>query len=107
VSAHSSSDDPTRYRDERITDQWRKKDPIARFRAWLINQGVLDAAADDKLRADLEAEVREIIAAQEKVTPPPLSSLVDDVFAEVPPHLQEQLQELTALPRQKLGGVHQ
>jgi pyruvate dehydrogenase E1 component alpha subunit/2-oxoisovalerate dehydrogenase E1 component alpha subunit len=107
VSAHSSSDDPTRYRDERITDEWRKKDPIARLRTWLTAQGLLDAAADEKLRAELEAEVRETIAAQEKVAPPPLATLVEDVFAEVPRHLREQLAELEVLPRQKLGGVHQ
>jgi pyruvate dehydrogenase E1 component alpha subunit len=89
VSAHSSSDDPTRYRDEKITEQWRRRDPIARFRAWLTAQGLLDAAADERLRAELEAEVRETIAAQERVAPPPLSSLVEDVFAEVPRHLAE------------------
>jgi pyruvate dehydrogenase E1 component alpha subunit/2-oxoisovalerate dehydrogenase E1 component alpha subunit len=107
VSAHSSSDDPTRYRDEKITEQWRRRDPIARFRAWLTAQGLLDAAADERLRAELEAEVRETIAAQERVAPPPLSSLVEDVFAEVPRHLAEQLAELEAVPRQKLGGAHQ
>jgi pyruvate dehydrogenase E1 component alpha subunit/2-oxoisovalerate dehydrogenase E1 component alpha subunit len=107
VSAHSSSDDPTRYRDERITDDWRKKDPIVRFRTWLTAQGLLDAAADERIRAELEAEVRETIAAQERVAPPPLGSLVEDVFAEVPRHLREQLEELEQVPRQKLGGVHQ
>ena len=35
VSAHSSSDDPTRYRDESITEAWKQKDPVARFRRWL------------------------------------------------------------------------
>ncbi|MDB4966828.1 MAG: hypothetical protein JWN44_2517, partial [Myxococcales bacterium] len=39
--------------------------------------------------------------------PPPLETLVEDVFAEVPAHLREQLGEITPLPRQKLGGVHQ
>ncbi len=35
------------------------------------------------------------------------ATLVEDVFAEVPWHLQEELAEITPLPRQKLGGVHQ
>ena len=30
--AHTSSDDPSRYRDERVTEEWKRKDPIARFR---------------------------------------------------------------------------
>jgi len=45
VSAHSSSDDPTRYRDESITEQWKLKDPIARFRKYLIAGGLLASSA--------------------------------------------------------------
>ncbi len=106
VSAHSSSDDPTRYRDESITEQWKLKDPIARFRKYLIAGGLLDDAADERMKSAIEAEVRDAIAAEEPVGPPPLRSLVEDVFAQVPAHLEEQLAEIEALPRQKLGGVH-
>jgi pyruvate dehydrogenase E1 component alpha subunit len=106
VSAHSSSDDPTRYRDERITEEWKKKDPIERYRRFLAAQGLLDEGADQKLRASIDAEVRAAVEAEEPVGPPPLRSLVEDVFAEVPPFLDEELAEIEPLPRQKLGGVH-
>jgi pyruvate dehydrogenase E1 component alpha subunit/2-oxoisovalerate dehydrogenase E1 component alpha subunit len=106
VSAHSSSDDPTRYRDESITAEWRKRDPIERMRRFLTSQGLLDEAADKALYAELDAEVRDAIAAEEPVGPPPLASLVEDVFADVPAHLREELAEIESLPRQKLGGVH-
>jgi 2-oxoisovalerate dehydrogenase E1 component alpha subunit len=107
VSAHSSSDDPSRYRDETITERWRARDPLARYRTWLMAQGLLDAATDERMRAELDAEVRDAVAKEEKIGPPPLASLVEDVFAEVPAHLREQLAEIEPLPRQKLGGVHQ
>jgi pyruvate dehydrogenase E1 component alpha subunit/2-oxoisovalerate dehydrogenase E1 component alpha subunit len=108
VSAHSSSDDPSRYRDERVTEEWKShKDPIERFRRYLSARGLLDGAADERLRAELDAEVRAAVAAAESAAPPPLESLIEDVFAEVPWHLREQLAEIAALPRQKLGGAHQ
>ncbi len=107
VSAHSSSDDPSRYRDERVTEAWRNKDPIARFRAYLAAQGVIDDAWDERTRAAIDAEVREAIAAEEQVAPPAIESLIEDVFAEVPRFLREQLDEILPLPRQRLGGVHQ
>ena len=107
VSAHSSSDDPSRYRDEKVTERWRARDPLARFRAWLTAQGLLDATADERMRAELDAEVRDAVAKEEHVAPPPLATLVEDVFMDVPWHLQEELAEITPLPRQKLGGVHQ
>jgi pyruvate dehydrogenase E1 component alpha subunit/2-oxoisovalerate dehydrogenase E1 component alpha subunit len=106
VSAHSSSDDPSRYRDERITEEWKKKDPLERYRRYLVSQGLLDDAADQKLHTELEAELKEAIAAEEAAAPPSLSTLVEDVYAEVPRHLADQLAELEPLPRQKLGGVH-
>jgi pyruvate dehydrogenase E1 component alpha subunit/2-oxoisovalerate dehydrogenase E1 component alpha subunit len=97
VAAHSSSDDPTRYRDERVTAEWKQKDPIARLRRFLLAQGLLDAAGDERLRAEVDTEVREAIAAEEPVGPPPLRTLVEDVYAEVPAHLEEQLAELESL----------
>ena len=106
VSAHTSSDDPSRYRDESVTLVWRtERDPIARFRTWLIAEGHHSEAADEALRAELDAEVRAAVAAEEKVGNPPIRSIFTDVYAELPPHLQEQAAELEALPRQKSPHV--
>jgi pyruvate dehydrogenase E1 component alpha subunit/2-oxoisovalerate dehydrogenase E1 component alpha subunit len=107
VSAHTSSDDPTRYRDERVTDEWRRRDPIDRFGRYLIAAGLLDDAAAEAMRAELDAEVRGAIALEEAAPPPPLGSIIEDVFAEVPAALREQLGEIEPLPRARLGGVHQ
>ena len=107
IGPHSTSDDPSRYRDERITEAWKKKDPIARFRLWLIAQGLLTDESDAALRAAVDTEIREAIAAEEHVAMPALHSIVEQTFAEVPAFLEEQFAEIDCLPRQKLGGVHQ
>ena len=106
VSAHSSSDDPSRYRDESITERWREKDPIERVRRHLLSHGQLTAEADEALRAEVDAEVRAAISAEESVGTPPLRTMIEDVFAEVPAFLKEELAEIEPLPRQRLGGVH-
>jgi pyruvate dehydrogenase E1 component alpha subunit len=96
VSAHSSSDDPSRYRDESVTAVWRdSRCPLSRFRAFLQRRGLLDDAADEALRAEVDAEVRAAITAEESAPPPPLATLVEDVFATVPEALREQLAEVT------------
>lgn len=96
VSAHSSSDDPSRYRDESVTAVWRdSRCPLTRFRAFLQARGMLSDEADAALRAEIDAEVRAAIAAEESVPPPPLSTLVEDVFKEVPQALKDQLAEVT------------
>jgi pyruvate dehydrogenase E1 component alpha subunit/2-oxoisovalerate dehydrogenase E1 component alpha subunit len=95
VSAHSSSDDPSRYRDEAVTAVWRQtKDPLRRIETFLTARGWLRAGERDELAAQLETEVRDAIARQEKVAPPPLASLVDDVFEQPTWNLREQLGEL-------------
>ena len=94
VSAHSSSDDPSRYRDEGITDVWKRdRDPLVRLRTFLTARGWLTAADDAELARAIEAEVRATIASEEQVPMPALSTIVDDVYETVPWHLQEQLRE--------------
>ena len=46
------------------------------------------------LTAELEAEIRDAIAAEEAAAPPALRTLIEDVFAEPTPVLREQLAEL-------------
>lgn len=96
VSAHSSSDDPSRYRDESVTEVWRgKRDPLRRLETYLLAKGWL-ADGERKARADeLEAEVRDAIARQEAIGPPPKSSLIDDVFERPTWLLSEQARALT------------
>ena len=94
IGPHSSSDDPTRYRDDAEPEAWRKKDPLARFKTWLLANGVFTAEAEAQLAAELEREIREGILLEEAAGPPPLRSMIEDVFAEPTWNLEEQLEEL-------------
>ena len=94
VSAHSSSDDPSRYRDESVTEVWRnRRDPIQRARTFMEKRGWLAAGDHDALAAEIEAEVRRVIEEQEKAPPPPIDSLIEDVYEEPTWLLREQLAE--------------
>jgi pyruvate dehydrogenase E1 component alpha subunit/2-oxoisovalerate dehydrogenase E1 component alpha subunit len=107
VSAHSSSDDPSRYRDETVTEVWKgARDPIRRLEAYLTGRGWLAAGEREALAQTVEAEVREAIARQEAVAPPALETLIDDVYEE-PTWLQhEQLADLAASPRARAPHQH-
>jgi pyruvate dehydrogenase E1 component alpha subunit/2-oxoisovalerate dehydrogenase E1 component alpha subunit len=107
VSAHSSSDDPSRYRDESVTQVWReRKDPVRRMELFLERRGWLAAGERAALAERLEAEVRDAIARQEKVAMPPLASLVEDVYEQPTWNLREQLAELEGGPRAKSPHAH-
>lgn len=94
VHAHSTSDDPHRYRSEADEAAWTDKDPLRRFGTWLAATGVLDTAGAAAQRAEIEAEIAAAVGAQENVGPPPLRSLIENVFARPPATLEEQLAEL-------------
>ncbi len=93
LGAHSTADDPSRYREDRSAE-WAGKDPIARLRTWLLAQKIVDEAADQDLRAAVERELKDAMDAEEQVGPPPLDSLIEDVFAEPTAALREQLEDL-------------
>ncbi len=96
MGAHSSSDDPTRYRDQAEVDAWAKRDPIDRFYKELVAEGVWDEAKEKALREELLAEVNHAIAVAEAAPEPSIDTLFDDVYAELPWHLREQKAECIA-----------
>jgi pyruvate dehydrogenase E1 component alpha subunit len=82
ISAHSTADDPTRYRDADEVTRARALDPIVRFSAWLRGEQLVDDDALSGFEADAEAfalEVREGLTAQ---GPPPVEWMFDWVYAE-------------------------
>ena len=91
MGAHSTSDDPSRYRDESITEAWKQKDPIDRFRRFLCSEGIMTEAETTILSERLFSEIRETLARVESAPGEvPLEWLFDDVYDEIPPLLAEQ-----------------
>jgi pyruvate dehydrogenase E1 component alpha subunit len=108
IGAHSTSDDPTRYRSQEEVETWMKRDPLARLRRHLVRLGLLDDAADAALEQTLNAEIAAAIAEVEAFGAPARETLFDDVYAELPWHLAEQRAELLRTPRAPShdGGGH-
>lgn len=98
IGAHSTSDDPTRYRSDEEVERWKKKDPVDRLSAHLRGVGAIDDAFEQALDVEIAAELSEVIKAVEEMPPPARATLFDDVYAETPWHLREQRAALEALP---------
>ena len=89
MGAHTTSDDPTRYRVTGELEHWKLKDPIERVKAYLSRNGV----ADDADYAEIEVEADELAARLRKgcLEMPDPSPL--DIFDQV---YEEQTEELEA-----------
>jgi pyruvate dehydrogenase E1 component alpha subunit len=93
LGPHSSSDDPTRYRPAAQLEEWKRKDPLIRFKAYLEARGLWDEIDDAALQKELDELVTDAVRAAEKAPPPGLETVFTDVYAEMPPHLREQMEE--------------
>jgi len=102
---HTTADDPKRYRTEKEVEVWKKRDPLIRFQKYMTARGLL---SDDKVEA-LESEIKDEIQvavdrAEEimKTAGDPLN-MFEHAYAEMPPHLVEQREELS----QELAATQQ
>jgi pyruvate dehydrogenase E1 component alpha subunit/2-oxoisovalerate dehydrogenase E1 component alpha subunit len=91
MGPHSTSDDPTRYRSADEEKSWAAKDPIDRLRRHLHHLGRISDAADSEIDRAISAELAAAIEEAEALPGPSLASLFDDVYADMPWHLREQL----------------
>lgn len=102
AAAHSTSDDPSRYRPRDDYERWPLGDPVERLKGHLIALGEWSEERHSALTAELEAQVT--AAWKEAVTYGTLNEaprldphlMFEDVFKEMPQHLKRQDAELRA-----------
>jgi len=98
IGAHSTSDDPTRYRSNEEVERWQKKDPLDRLRNHLVARGLISDESDKHLETELTDAINLAVKRVEAFPPPTRETLFDDVYAEAPWNLREQRAELLAGP---------
>ena len=106
MGGHSSSDDPTRYRDAGLVSEWEQKDPVARLRAYLTSRGVFEPALEERWTEEIQGEISAAVQEAEALGPPAIETLFTDVYAAVPRHLEEQMRHAKAAGEgQKFDGA--
>jgi len=95
VGHHSTSDDSTRYRPTEEVQYWQNNEsPITRLRKYLESKGWWNAEQESQLVEATRAEVLQFLKKGEQRHKPPISDLFNDVYESLPPHLQNQKQQL-------------
>ena len=96
MGAHTTSDDPTRYRLASELEIWRLRDPIERVKAYLSRSGEADADFFDSVEGeavDLAARVRQ--GCLDMPDPDPME-IFSEVYVESTPQLQGQREVFAA-----------
>jgi pyruvate dehydrogenase E1 component alpha subunit len=96
LAMHTTADDPTRYRTEAEVADWSKRDPIPRFQKYLLEKGLLTeeaiAALEAEVKADIQAAVERFEQRAKELGDP--LDMFDHAYAETPPNLRQQREEL-------------
>lgn len=96
MEPHTTSDDATRYRTAEEIAEWSARDPIARYRTYLQQSGVLTERIEKRVQARsvrLRAELRDAVVGAPDLD---VGELFDHVYAEITPELSAQREQLRA-----------
>ena len=104
---HTTADDPGRYRSEEDVERWKKRDPLPRYQNYLEQKNILP---EERL-AELEEAIQQQIQTAIDNAESKMAELGDPLgmfahlYAELPPHLKKQKEELIReLDTRKGGG---
>jgi pyruvate dehydrogenase E1 component alpha subunit len=95
--AHSSSDDPSVYREPAEPKEWERRDPLDRLRKYMLARGEVTAELEQQMRAEINAEITDALAYAEGVpAKPPVHTMFEEVTAHMDWRLREESAELDA-----------
>lgn len=90
MGAHTTSDDPSKYRQASELEEWKAKDPIARVKTYLLTTGAIDDAWLAALEAESEALAERMRAGCVALPEPVLEQLWETAFVDTPQGLISQ-----------------
>lgn len=96
LADHTTADDATRYRpEEEVSAMW-KRDPLARFRTWLGDNGLWDKDREEALIDDIRARIDDARARVAAIPPQPATAMFDHLYGELPEALVRQRAQAAA-----------
>jgi pyruvate dehydrogenase E1 component alpha subunit len=106
MGAHTTSDDPTRYRLASELEEWKLRDPIARLKAYLSRSGIADHDFFDSVEGEADELAARIRQGTVEMVDPPGPSMFDHVYAEQTPTLAAQRAEFVEYHASFADGEH-
>jgi 2-oxoisovalerate dehydrogenase E1 component alpha subunit len=82
MGAHTTSDDPTRYRPQEELEAWQGRDPILRLRRLLEREGTVDEAFFAGLEEESDALARRVRESIRTMADPGVMAMFDHVYAD-------------------------
>lgn len=91
---HTTADDASRYRADAEVAEWEGRDPIERLKKFMEANGMWDDEQDRALAEEAVTWVDLQVANLEEMPPQDPRDIFTHMYAELPPHLKEQMAEV-------------
>jgi len=85
-----AGDDPTRYRTSDTDSEWEKKDPLVRFRNFLVNKGIWNEEIENEVIEQAKEDIKVAIKKADDTPKQKVTDLISNMYEELPNNLQEQ-----------------
>ncbi len=90
MGAHTTSDDPGRYRTAEEEEEWAARDPLKRLRGYLEARGFWDEEKEKAELAEAERIAEAAFAEYEALSEYPVEDVFKYLYSETPPELVHQ-----------------
>jgi pyruvate dehydrogenase E1 component alpha subunit len=105
MGAHTTSDDPTKYRSREEEEIWEKRDPLKRLKKYLEGKNLLEPGIEESLIEQYQAEVDRLFIEAENQPPYPLEDVFKYMYADLPDDLRKQQVEHERFLQWKASNV--
>jgi pyruvate dehydrogenase E1 component alpha subunit len=92
-AAHTTSDDPTRYREDDEVEAWKRRDPLERYRSFLEEAGYAAEIDEAAVESEIEDQFSEAVDAADAFSERGVEAMFEYLHEEMPPELRRQLEE--------------
>jgi pyruvate dehydrogenase E1 component alpha subunit len=96
MGAHTTSDDPTKYRVSAEVEVWKLRDPIERLKAYLAHEGKADSQFFDEVEREADELAAHVRVGCLTMPDPTPESMFDHVYVEDHPLVDAEREEFAA-----------
>jgi len=100
---HTTADDPGKYREDAEVEEWKALDPLLRVQRYLQGKRLWSDEVERKIKAEADGIINQAVQEAEKEAEAFPEEMFKYTFAEMTPHLKEQMNDLMPF-LQKKGG---
>jgi len=90
MSAHTTSDDPTKYRTKEEESTWKEKDPLSRLKSFLAKKKLLKGIDEEKLVDEYKQKIEKEFEASEQTPEYKLDEVFASMYEQMPDELKRQ-----------------